>query len=62
LQVGFVDDWRRANVALSRARTALVVIGHRSTLRGSETWNAFLEHVTQQGCLVKQKQLKLSKS
>ncbi|KAF6259617.1 AAA domain-containing protein [Scenedesmus sp. NREL 46B-D3] len=58
-QVGFVDDWRRANVALSRARTALVVIGHRSTLRGSETWSAFLKHVAEQGCLVKQEQLQL---
>jgi superfamily I DNA and/or RNA helicase len=60
LQVGFVDDWRRANVALSRARTALVVVGHRSTLRGSETWAAFLKHVAEQGCLVKEEQLQLT--
>lgn len=61
LQTGFLDDWRRANVALSRARRALVVVGHRGTLRGSSTWKAFLEHTAQQGCLVKLEQLKMLK-
>jgi superfamily I DNA and/or RNA helicase len=59
MQVGFVDDWRRVNVALSRARTALVVVGHRGTLRGSATWDAFLKHVARQGCVVKEEQLQL---
>jgi len=53
LQVGFLEDWRRANVALSRARAALVVVGHKSTLKGSKTWGAFLRHVDDRGCLVK---------
>jgi superfamily I DNA and/or RNA helicase len=50
--VGFLEDWRRANVALSRARTALVVVGHKSTLRSSKTWNAFLQHAQHNACLV----------
>lgn len=50
--MGFLEDWRRANVALSRARTALVVVGHKSTLRSSKTWGAFLQHTQDKACLV----------
>jgi superfamily I DNA and/or RNA helicase len=39
-------------VALSRARTALVVVGHKTTLRSSKTWNAFLQHARDNACLV----------
>lgn len=51
-QVGFLEDKRRANVALSRARIALVVVGDMTTLRYSETWNAFLKHARSNACLV----------
>lgn len=57
MQVGFLQDWRRANVALSRARVALVVVGHKSTLRADKTWGAFLRHAAQERCLVKLEQL-----
>lgn len=44
-------------MALSRARTALVVVGHRSTLKSSKTWNAFLKHAQERDCLVHMHQM-----
>jgi superfamily I DNA and/or RNA helicase len=51
VQVGFLQDWRRANVALSRARTALVV-GHKNTLKSDKIWGAFLKHAQERDCVL----------
>jgi len=42
-QVGFLADWRRLNVMLTRARSGLIVVGHRATLRQDPTWRLWIE-------------------
>ncbi|KAM0873308.1 hypothetical protein ACQ4PT_038117 [Festuca glaucescens] len=42
-KIGFVNDFRRMNVAITRARSAVLVIGSASTLQKDEHWNNLVE-------------------
>ena len=43
--MGFLRDERRLNVAITRARYALIVVGHKKTLfRGDATWRGLITH------------------
>ncbi|KAK9830550.1 hypothetical protein WJX72_012414 [[Myrmecia] bisecta] len=48
--VGFLADVRRMNVALTRARRALWIIGHSQTLLSSPPWKALIEHTQHHAC------------
>merc|ERR1712039_780122 len=41
--VGFLADWRRLNVMLTRARRGIVIIGNSRTLKSDEHWSKWLE-------------------
>lgn len=56
--LGFVSDWRRANVAFTRARKGLIVVGDSDTLgREPTTWAPWLEWVRQAGCCIPRRAL-----
>ena len=50
--LGFVADDRRLNVALTRARRAVVVVGDPGTLASDDTWRAFVARCEEDGCCV----------
>ena len=47
-RVGFLSDERRLNVAITRPRRGLIVIGHQATLQHDPTWNAWMQWVAAQ--------------
>ena len=48
-EIGFLNDLRRMNVAITRARKKLVVIGDSSTIGASKFYNSFLEYCEKNG-------------
>lgn len=49
--LGFVSDEKRMNVALTRAKFSLIIVGHAKTLRKwSPVWDALIEDARQRGC------------
>lgn len=52
--VGFVKDVRRLNVALTRARYGLILIGDAKCLqKGDSTWNEYITLLRQKGFILK---------
>jgi hypothetical protein len=49
--VGFLSDKKRMNVALTRARKSLWVVGHAETLSKNRFWARLVEHAADQDVL-----------
>ncbi|MEC8142312.1 MAG: C-terminal helicase domain-containing protein, partial [Candidatus Thermoplasmatota archaeon] len=47
--VGFLSDQRRLNVAITRAKRGLVVVGDPQTLRFDPTWRSWLDWAEERG-------------
>lgn len=55
--IGFLSDWRRLNVALTRAKSALLVVGDMDTLgEGDRHWAAFIKWCRGTNCVVDETQ------
>ncbi|ODV85571.1 hypothetical protein CANARDRAFT_7677 [[Candida] arabinofermentans NRRL YB-2248] len=50
--IGFLSDPRRLNVALTRAKYGLFVLGNPKALSRNALWNRLLVHFREKGCLV----------
>lgn len=48
-EIGFLNDYRRMNVAMTRARKKLIIIGDSGTIGQDEFYNAFLNYCEQKG-------------
>ena len=51
-QIGFLGDLRRMNVAITRARMKLIVIGNSETLSKHRFYKALFEHFQEKGQVV----------
>merc|ERR1740117_1317521 len=52
-RVGFLADWRRLNVMITRSRRGLIVVGNMDTLRCDPTWAKWLEWADEQGLIMR---------
>lgn len=43
-RIGFLDSYRRINVALTRAQHGLIIIGNRQTLESDDKWKLIIKH------------------
>ena len=44
--LGFLSDWRRVNVAISRAKEQLIVVGDPQALANNRMWREVLRRLT----------------
>lgn len=49
-RIGFLNSARRINVALTRAKHGLIIIGNKRTLSSDPTWASIIQHFEDWEC------------
>lgn len=52
--IGFMGDWRRLNVAITRAKYSMWIVGHAGTLRKDNEWRELINDSRRRGAFVDQ--------
>jgi superfamily I DNA and/or RNA helicase len=50
--LGFLTDLRRLNVAITRPKHFLLIVGNAQTLCSNEVWSNLIQHCKAKGCFV----------
>lgn len=50
-QLGFTKDLRRFTVAITRAKSLLIVVACTKTMKNDETLNSFIKHIESHGTI-----------
>ena len=49
--IGFLKEFQRMNVALSRAKTGMIIIGSKETLNVNDNWDKFFDMLEESGSM-----------
>ncbi|KAI5189399.1 regulator of nonsense transcripts 1 [Nematocida minor] len=56
-RIGFLNDYRRMNVAITRAKKTIIVLGHPDLLSKDPIWSSFLSYIKEHNCIYQLEQL-----